>query len=198
MEYKRKARLAEDIAEIAQYRHILERDKFQAGEMHWNSISKNTITLFQVLIDQDLTHLVTVLEHYPRYVPVVCEHFRYAYSYSENAADIGAVSTLLFMGEAYFTKQFVRNVMRKLPGVEQMDLDALQQFALLIAENAETWHPIVTKHYCKTFLQELKARRLHPLQHIALSKRVASIELAETYNYEAEDRDAALDIPYMN
>lgn len=198
MDYRKKARLVEDITQIEQYRRILDNDRFQEGEMHWNSISKNTITLFQVLIDQDLTHLVGVLEAYPRYVPIVCEHFRYAYSYSENVANIDAVSTLLGMGEPYFTKQFVRNVMRKLPSVERMDLDELKAFSEEIVYNSDTWHPIVTNYYCGAFTLELQKRQLHPLQRIALGKAVSAIERIETYDYEAEDRDAALDIPYMN
>ncbi|MCJ7766483.1 MAG: hypothetical protein MUP09_11150 [Thiovulaceae bacterium] len=66
----------------------MKKDNFQSDEPHSRRIIKNTISLFQVLIDQDLSDLVKVLEHYPRYVEWVCEHFRYAYSYSENAPDL--------------------------------------------------------------------------------------------------------------
>jgi hypothetical protein len=98
-EYKTKARLIDEISDIEQYRPILEKDSFKKDEPHWRSLSKNTITLFQVLIDQDMKDLVNVLNHYPQYTEWVCEHFRYAYSYSENEADIGATSDLLFLGE---------------------------------------------------------------------------------------------------
>ncbi|MEA1920064.1 MAG: hypothetical protein U9N52_09510 [Campylobacterota bacterium] len=198
MSYHKKARLIEDIAEIEQYRRILDGDKFQENEMHWNSISKNAMTLFQVLIDQDLTHLVAVLKAYPRYVPIVCEHFRYAYSYSENEANIDAVSNLLYMGEAYFTKQFVRNLVRKLPGLDSMNLEELKAFSDQIFENQNLWHPIVVNLYCTEFSNELQKRQLHPLQKITLTKKIVSIAWVETYDFEAKDRDAALDIPYMN
>lgn len=198
MSYKKKARLIEDITEIDQYRRILDNDNFQEDEMHWNSVNKTVITLFQVLIDQDLTHLVAILEEYPRYVRVVCEHFRYAYSYSENSANIDAVSELLLMGEPYFTKQFVRNVMRKLPKLENYELDELKEFAVSLQHSQEYWHPIVTNHYVKGYLAEIQKRRLHPLQEITLTKNIKTITIQETYEYEAEDRDAALDIPYMN
>lgn len=196
--YQKKARLIEDIAEIEQYRRILEDDNFQVDERHWNSVSKNVITLFQVLIDQDLTHLVAVLQAYPRYVPIVCEHFRYAYSYSENDADIDAASSLLSMGEAYFTKQFVRNLVRKLPSLDPLDMDALKIFENRLYEHAALWHPIIVNRYRAEFLQLLEKRQLHPLQKIMLSKRLLSIPAIQTYDFEAEDRDAALDIPYMN
>jgi len=195
--YANKARLIDDITRIEQYRPIMEKDNFQSDEPHWRRISKNTISLFQVLIDQDLSDLVKVLEHYPRYVEWVCEHFRYAYSYSENAADIDAASKLLFMGEAYFSKQFVRNVVRKLPRLDEMGIEELGRFAVLIGECRHSWHPIVTNHYHDLFTERLERLELHPLQRIALNRPIAGLKRQETYEYDAEDRDAVLDIPYM-
>jgi hypothetical protein len=196
--YASKGRLVEDAARIEQYRPILERDNFQSDEPHWRRISKNTISLFQVLIDQDLHDLVNVLEHYPRYTEWVCEHFRYAYSYSENEADIDAASRLLFLGEAYFSKQFVRNVVRKLPKLDDMNLERLGCFIPHMVQAHTQWHPIVINHYHHEVTEQIEALRLHPLQRIALTRQMAAIELQETYDYEAEDRDAVLDIPYMN
>ena len=74
--YRTKARLLHDIGDISQYQAILDKDNFQDKESHWRQLSKTTISLFQVLIDQDLKDLVTVLKHFPRYTEWVCEHFR--------------------------------------------------------------------------------------------------------------------------
>jgi hypothetical protein len=197
-EYSNKGRLTEEAAQIERYRIILDKDNFQPDEPHWRRISKNTVSLFQVLIDQDLQELVMVLEHYPRYTEWVCEHFRYAYSYSENEADIDAASQLLELGEPFFTKQFVRNLVRKLPKLDAMDLDEIKSFCADIAERSGQWHPIITNHYCDAVTFEVDARSLHPLQRIAITKKIASVERVTTYEYDAEDRDAVLDIPYMN
>ena len=196
--YASSARLLTDITEIDQYRRILDNDTIKSGEPHWASMGKNTITLFQVLIDQDLTHLVMLLEHYPSYIEAVCEHFRYAYSYSENSANIEAASKLLKMGEPYFTKQFVRNVMRKLPKIESDNRDVLQSFIDLIDDNQDTWHPIITMHYRNTIKHLICNTPLHPLQRIVLEKKLACVREVVTYAYEALDRDSHLDIPYMN
>lgn len=196
--YKKKARLIEDITNIEQYRPILEKGNFQENEPHWRRISKNTITLFQVLIDQDLSDLVNVLKHYPQYTEWVCEHFRYAYSYSENYADIEAASQLLFMGEEYFSKQFVRNVMRKLPNVEHMSLEKLTLFSEKIAKEHTSWHPIITNHLINEMMSSIERLNLHPLQKIVLKKPLLKIECEDTFLFESEDRDAVLDIPYMN
>ncbi|MFA6189527.1 MAG: hypothetical protein WC680_09660 [Sulfuricurvum sp.] len=196
--YSNSVRLLQDITEIEQYRRILDKDTIKTGEPHWASMGKTTITLFQVLIDQDLTHLVMVLHHYPKYIEAVCEHFRYAYSYSENIADIDAASELLKMGEPFFTKQFVRNVMRKLPRLESNDRDALQNFINMTTLNQHLWHPIITMHYHDVIKRIIDEMPLHPLQRIVLEKKITSISKVITFGYEALDRDSLLDIPYMN
>ncbi len=196
--YEKKARLLEDITNIEQYRATLEKDNFQENEPHWRGVSKNTITLFQVLIDQDLKDLVNVLNHYPKYIEWVCEHFRYAYSYSENEADINAASKLLELGEPYFSKQFVRNVVRKLPKTEEFNLQELSDFTLYIEKHHHNWHPIVTNYLCANVHQSIANLQLHPLQVIVVKKPLLKIEIVESFIYDAQDRDAILDIPYMN
>ena len=196
--YKKKARLIEEISDIEQYRAILEKDSFVPDESHWRTISKNSITLFQVLIDQDLYDLVRVLEHYPKYIEWVCEHFRYAYSYSENEADIDSASALLFLGEQYFSKQFVRNVVRKLPKTDDMSIEELSKLALHVEQNHTKWHPIVTNYFIDAITKHINTSHLHPLQRIVVMKQLLKVERKETYIYDADDRDAVLDIPYMN
>lgn len=195
--YRDRGRLSDGSGRIERFKPILDKDRFQSEEPHWRRISKNTISLFQVLIDQDLKDLVAILEQYPRYVEWVCEHFRYAYSYSENEADIAAASRLLELGEPYFSKQFVRNVVRKLPKIDSMDLEAVANFARFMGKHHPSWHPIVTNHYCDALNEYIDAMKLHPLQRIAVLREIDAIERQETYDYEAEDRDAVLDIPYM-
>lgn len=196
--YRTKARLLHDISDITQYQPILEKDNFQEEESHWRQLSKNTISLFQVLIDQDLNDLVNVLKHYPRYTQWVCEHFRYAYSYSENEADILAASMLLQLGEPYFSKQFVRNVVRKLPKLDEFDTDDLSDFAQKMHNEHKKWHSIVIEFYHRAYTDKTNALSLHPLQRIALMKPIKEIVYTQEYDYQAEDRDAVLDIPYMN
>jgi len=198
MSYSKKARLIENIEKIEQYDPILKKDNFQEDEPHWRMLSKNTITLFQVLIDQDLFDLVNILEHYPRYIQWVCEHFRYAYSYSENEADISSASKLLFLGEPYFSKQFVRNVIRKLPKLDDLDIKEIREFSSKIEKEYRSWHPIIINHYCDAIMQSIEKLNVHPLQAIVLKKPILKITLQGTFKYDAEDRDAVLDIPYMN
>lgn len=192
------ARLLTDIGEIEQYRRILDSDTITSGVPHWTSMGKNTITLFQVLIDQDLTHLVMVLRHYPKYIEAVCEHFRYAYSYSENSANIDAASELLHIVEPYFTKQFVRNVIRKLPKIEGDDRDEVQSFIDRLAQMQHSWHPIITMHYRGMLKRIIDDSPLHPLQRIVFDKKISAIAEVNTFEYAASDRDSHLDIPYMN
>lgn len=101
---------------------------FKSDGGHWEKIEKRTATLFQVLIDGDLKELVFVLKHYPKYVEIVCDHFRYSYNYSGEEADIYAASKLLDMSEGYHQKQFVRNLVRKLEKVDEFDISSLKNF----------------------------------------------------------------------
>ncbi|HFS85373.1 MAG TPA: hypothetical protein ENK72_02015 [Epsilonproteobacteria bacterium] len=197
-DYRNKGRLSNQTGAVDHYRRILDNDRFEPSEPHWRRISKNTITLFQVLIDQDLKDLVSVLEHYPKYTEWVCEHFRYAYSYSENSADISAAGKLLTLGEPYFSKQFVRNLVRKLPSMDNYTLEEVQAFVETLKEKQRHWHPIIVNHYCEAVNEFTQKQRLHPLQKIVLTKGLNEIKIEETYDYSAEDRDAVLDIPYMN
>lgn len=196
--YRNKGVLTSDAAEIERYRRILEKDNFQESEPHWRRISKNTVSLFQVLIDNDLTELVLVLKHYPRYIEWVCEHFRYAYSYSEHYADIDAASKLLEISEDFFSKQFVRNLIRKLPPLEDKTLEEINKFSEQLTQNTHTWHPLVINHYKQNILDILDVKESHPLQKIALKKKLKLVPDLQTFEYGAQDRDAFLDIPYMN
>lgn len=93
---------------------------FKEDGNHWDKIEKRTATLFQVLIDGDLKELIFVLKHYPKYINLVCDHFRYLYNYSAQDADLYAASKLLQMSEGYQPKQFVRNLVRKLKKLMNM------------------------------------------------------------------------------
>jgi len=87
---------------------------------------------------------------------------------------------------------------RKLPKVDDMQLEALIAFSSRLEEEHIEWHAIVTNHYIEAILHRSEMLNLHPLQKIILTKSIKKIPKIETYEYEAEDRDAVLDIPYMN
>jgi hypothetical protein len=78
-----------------------------------------------------------------------------------------------------------------------MDLETVANFARFMGKHHDAWHPIITNHYCDVLNEKLDALKLHPLQRIAVTREINAIERQETYDYEAEDRDAVLDIPYM-
>ena len=86
---------------------------------------------------------------------------------------------------------------KALPKLEEMTLEELGQFAAQIAACNHDWHPIITNHCCDSLTESIEKRNLHPLQRIALIRPIADIKRQETYEYDAEDRDAVLDIPYM-
>lgn len=166
--------------------------------VHWLKLEKRTATLFQVLIDKDLKELVFVLKHHPQYIEVVCDHFRYLYNYSETVADIYAASKLLEMSEGYHQKQFVRNLVRKLEKIEDFDLSELKVFLDDLITNQSKIHPIIISFYKSEIEHYLESSNFHKLQSIAITKKLKLLETNSTFDFRASDRDASLDIPYMN
>jgi len=172
--------------------------EFRTDGVHWEKLEKRTATLFQVLIDGDLKELVFVLKHYPEYVEIVCDHFRYLYNYSEQVADIYAASKLLYMSEGYHQKQFVRNLLRKLQSVEEYDLSELKKLLDELLESKDSIHPIILGYYKQNIEKNISESSYHVLQVKVLEKKLASIDVKDNFDFSASDRDANLDIPYMD
>ncbi len=165
---------------------------------HWEKIQKRTATLFQVLMDGDLKELVFVLNHYPKYIEIVCEHFRYLYNYSETVADIYAASKLLTISEKYHQKQFVRNLVRKLEKVDEYDISKLKTFLENLLLNQDKIHPIILTYYKTQISYNLSTGGYHILQTKIVEKNLQKLITDDNYDFSATDRDATLDIPYMN
>ena len=195
--YREKARLIFDVSDIAQFRTLLEAEKVGSAKAHWAKVSPRVMTLFQVLMDRDLTELVAVLELYPEYIELICEHFRYAYSYNEQTADTQAASRLLFITEHAHSKQFVRNLLRKLTKMSEMDMKGLDRYVQKLKE-AEGLHPIILDFYYKELEYRLEELGIHKLQRAVLLKKGAFLKSDVAYDFAAEDRDSNLDIPYMH
>jgi hypothetical protein len=171
---------------------------FKEDGGHWEKIQKRTATLFQVLIDGDLKELVFVLKHYPKYVPIVCEHFRYLYNYSEQTADIYSASELLHMSTQYHQKQFVRNLVRKLEKIDEYDISSLKSFLDNLLANQEKIHPIILAYYKNQIEINLQESTYHLLQKKVVQKGLKELKIDSNYDFSASDRDANLDIPYMD
>jgi hypothetical protein len=165
---------------------------------HWEKIQKRTATLFQVLMDEDLKELVFILRHYPQYIEIVCEHFRYLYNYSEKTADIFAASELLYLSSKYHQKQFVRNLIRKLEKIEEYNISELKKFLEMLLENQTKIHPIILSYYKIQIEKNLQNSHYHTLQVKIVQKHLAKLPSENSYDFSASDRDANLDIPYMN
>jgi len=197
-DYKEKARLIFDVSDISQFRTLLEEERVGSAKAHWAKVSPRVMTLFQVLMDRDLTELVAVLELYPEYVELVCEHFRYAYSYNEQTARTEAASRLLFITQASHSKQFVRNLLRKLTKMSEMELGELDRFVAGLKGEAETLHPIILDFYYHELAKRLDELGIHKLQRAVMLKKGAFMQSDEAFDFSAEDRDSNLDIPYMH
>lgn len=166
--------------------------------IHWEKIEKRTATLFQVLIDGDFKELVFVLKHHPKYIETVCEHFRYLYNYSEQTADMYAASELLEMSAGYHQKQFVRNLIRKLKKIDDYDISKIKSLLDELLVNQERIHPIILGYYKSEITKQLENSNYHKLQIKVIEKSLIQLIVDDSFDFSASDRDAQLDIPYMD
>jgi len=170
--------------------------EFEGGGSHWEKANKTVFTLLFALMDQDLTELVRVLERFPNYTQLACEHFRYSYSYNEIEADIFAASKLLTMCEPYATNQFVRNVLAKLKKIEHYEASEVKEFVDILHANKDSLNQIVLSHYEKKIAEWIDKNQIHLLQKAAINKKLSFIPKANQ-DFTSSDRDKNLDIPYM-
>jgi hypothetical protein len=172
--------------------------EFKEDGAHWDKIEKRTATLFQVLIDGDLKELVFVLKYYPKYIEIVCDHFRYLYNYSAQEADIYAASKLLDLSKNYQPKQFVRNLLRKLQKIDEFDITQLSLFLNDLIKNQEKLHPIILGFYKNEIEKNISNNNYHLLQIKVIEKNLSKLPINSDFDFSATDRDANLDIPYMD
>ncbi len=178
-------------------RFLGKRPKLESSR-HWEKANKTTFTLFNVLIDQDLTELVLVLENFPDYIPLVCDHFRYSYSYNENEADMVAASKLIELGEEYITKQFLRNVLAKLPNVKEFDNEEMKEFIEEIKTNHHEMHPIVLKYFSISIRKWMEDNGLHKIQQLLFLKYLKEFEPDIEIDVTPDDKDKEVLIPYAH
>lgn len=167
-------------------------------DIHWAKMEKRTATLFQVLIDGDLKELVFVLKNYPKYISLTCEHFRYLYNYSEQVADIYAASELLDMTKEYHTKQFIRNLIRKLQKIDDFDISEIKTFLKEMIENQDRINDILISYYKSEIQSFLDNSTYHKIQIKIIEKELKKLTSNIEIDFNATDRDANLDIPYIN
>lgn len=183
--------------DISKYDKFLDKNPNLETNEHWARANKTTYTLFNVLIDQDLRELVFVLEYYPQYIPLVCGHFRYSYGYSEHEADIESASKLLFMGEEHKTKQFVRNVLIKLPKLSALDTAEVSALLKKLENMRESVHPAILFFYKREFMKWMQTNQVHPLQKIVFKKSIDAFGVDEYEDISSSDKDDGLNIPYL-
>jgi hypothetical protein len=56
-EYRQKARLLFNVSDITEYSRILQKEKIESEGAHWAKVPPRVMTLFQVLMDRDLSEL---------------------------------------------------------------------------------------------------------------------------------------------
>lgn len=102
------------------------------------------------------------------------------------------------MSEGYHQKQFVRNLVRKLEKIDEFDIYKLKDFLDNLVENQDKIHPIILAFYKSEIENNIKNNSYHMLQVKVLAKNLEKLLVDNSFDFSATDRDANLDIPYMD
>jgi hypothetical protein len=102
------------------------------------------------------------------------------------------------MSEGYHQKQFVRNLVRKLEKIEELDITSLKAFLDDLLANHDNIHPIILSYYKSEIQNNIENSNYHKLQVKVLEKNLSKLVVDDTFDFSAADRDANLDIPYMD
>jgi hypothetical protein len=120
------------------------------------------------------------------------------YNYSAQEADIFAASKLLELSKDYQPKQFVRNLLRKLEKIDDFDISQLNVFLNDLIKNQEKLHPIILGFYKNEIEKNISNNNYHLLQVKVIEKNLTKLPANSDFDFTANDRDANLDIPYMD
>lgn len=102
------------------------------------------------------------------------------------------------MSEGYHQKQFVRNLVRKLEKIDEYDIYNLKDFLDNLVKNQDKIHPIILAFYKNQIEKNIENNSYHILQTKILEKSLGKLVVDNSFDFSATDRDANLDIPYMD
>jgi hypothetical protein len=104
----------------------------------------------------------------------------------------------LDLSKNYQPKQFVRNLLRKLQKIDEFDITQLSLFLNDLIKNQEKLHPIILGFYKNEIEKNISNNNYHLLQIKVIEKNLSKLPINSDFDFSATDRDANLDIPYMD
>ena len=87
---------------------------------------------------------------------------------------------------------------RKLKKIDEYELSSLNSFLAHLIENQEKIHPIILSFYKSEIEKNISNNNYHILQIKVVEKNLSKLPANSDFDFSANDRDANLDIPYMD
>ena len=132
--------------------------------------------LFRAMVDDDFKELVSVLALAPEFLDLACDQMIHGRIWNESYADPEAASGFVGLVEDRLDKALSEGIRRRLQPVKKLNYDEAKAYLdslLLLVQNL---HSFIKGHYAEAYTKWLEAMSLHPLQRIALEKKVALLK----------------------
>jgi hypothetical protein len=128
--------------------------------------------LFRAMVDDDLRELVEVLGFAPIFLEVACDQMINGRIWNERYADLRAASMFASMVESRLDERLERGIIRRLQPLDPLSFDEAKGYLERLLALACDLHCLIRGHYVEAYSAWLDATSLHPLQRIALQKKI--------------------------
>ncbi|MDM5270810.1 hypothetical protein PGH07_01310 [Sulfurovum sp. zt1-1] len=128
--------------------------------------------LFRAMVDDDFKELISVLEFAPVFLDLACDQVINGRIWNESYADLEAASAFLGLVEDKLDKNLTQGIKRRLQPIKKFNYDEAKAYLETLVLLVQNLHSFIKSHYVEEYTKWLETVSLHPLQRIALEKKI--------------------------
>jgi hypothetical protein len=132
--------------------------------------------LFRAMVDDDLKELISVLEFAPVFLDLACDQMINGRIWNESYADPEAASVFVSLVEDRLDQRLSEGIKRRLQPIKKLNYDEAKAYLESLVELVQNLHSFIKRHYAEAYTKWLERMSLHPLQRIALEKKIALLK----------------------
>jgi len=131
--------------------------------------------LFRALVDDDFKELIEVLGIAPMFLDLAIDQMNNGRIWNESFADLESASRFIDIVDEAFNETLQKGIKRRLQPIKAFSFDEAKGYLESLVEKRERLHTFIKEHFIFEYTKWIKDTSLHPLQRIALEKKVALI-----------------------
>lgn len=131
--------------------------------------------LFRALVDDDFKELIEVLGIAPMFLDLAIDQMNNGRIWNESFADLESASQFIDIVGENFNDVLQKGINRRLQPIKAFSFDEAKEYLESLVDKRERLHTFIKDHFVSEYNKWIKDTSLHPLQRIALEKKVAMI-----------------------